>query len=179
MIWNHNTTPPTRLPDKGSVEVNSRRIAWSETTPDASLAKYGLYRQGIDDPIPDGHRIVSQERVQRDGKSVLVRRVTEVAPVVEPMPEQFPNGIETESILWPNVPDGMHHWETHVVDGVMDTFQASASPLKSKKERAAIKAARKAQIVRLRAELPALLDSNKLQDLKTAVRFMAELLHLV
>lgn len=177
MIWNHNVTPPAQFPDKGSAIGPSGRFAWSEATSDASLAEHGFYRQGINDPVPEGDIILIQERIIRDGKSVLARQ-TGPAPDVEPQPEQFPNGVETESILWPNVPEGGHHWETHVVEGVMDTYQASASPLKSKAERAAIKAARKEQIKGIRAELPALLESGKLPDLKIAVQRIAEILNL-
>lgn len=175
MIWNHNTTPPTVLPDRGSVEINGTRVAWSANTPDASLAALGLYRPGTDDLIPPGHRVVSQERVLRDGRSVLVR-VTEPAPVVEPVPQEFPDGIETPAIVFPQ--SSAHDWLFEVIDGTPVAVQISASPRVDGKEQAARMRAKKETLDSVRASLPDLLKSNSVADLREAVRQIAAILNL-
>lgn len=176
MIYDHNTTPPAPLRDSGSAVIDGRWVAWSASTPDASLASLGLYRPGTDDPIPEGHRVVSQERVIRDGRSVLVR-VTEPAPVVEPQPDQFPNGVETPSVLFPH--SLAHDWELVVIDGTPAVIQVSASPRKNKAERDALKAAKKVKVDKIKADLPTLLASDKQKDTTAALRMVAELLNLV
>lgn len=177
MIWNHNVTPPTGFPDKGSAVGPSGRFAWSEATPDKALAEHGFYRQGVNDPVPEGHIILIQERVVRDGKSVLARQTGPV-PDVEPQPEQFQNGVETTSVVWPTAPDGLHDWESHIVDGVLVTDQVSASPRKTKAERVTIKAARKATVLQAKADLPALIAGIKDKNAQAAVRHIASILNL-
>lgn len=178
MTWNHNTTPPSRLPDRGTVEVSGRLIAYSNRTPASILAGLGIYRQGIDDLIPAGHQIVSQERVIRNGKS-LIARLTEPSAAEDPQPEPHPNGLETASIVWPTDPDGGNDWESHVVDGVLVTDQVSASPRKSQAARDAIKAARNVRVTQIRTGLPGTISRVKDNDARAAMEAIAEILNLI
>lgn len=94
-------------------------------------------------------------------------------------PTEFAGGIELPSITWPAAPDSGNDWESHVVDGVLVTDQVSASPRKPKAEREQIKSARRARVKAAQAELPALIESASVADLRRAVRILAELMNLI
>lgn len=99
--------------------------------------------------------------------------------VYEMEPSAFPAGIETDSVIWPKAPGAGNDWESHVVDGVLVTDQVSASPRKSKAERAAIKDARMARVTAAKASLPDTLEKIKDKDAQAAVRIIAEMLNLI
>lgn len=142
-VFDHNQNPPKRLPSKGSATIAKAIIAWGENTPDEQLAPLGLYRQGENDPIPEGHQLVSQERVIRDGRSVLAR-VTEPAPVVEPQLASFPNGITSPRLETTEPFAGVvlhdeagNKYTIAPVEGVAVLQQISSSPERDRAEIAA------------------------------------------
>jgi len=86
MLWNHNTTPPKALSERGSTVLpDGQRVAWSEATPESSLNDLGIYLQGTDDPVPVGYVVDTEERVVRNGNSVL-HRTFKPAPPLPPAP---------------------------------------------------------------------------------------------
>lgn len=163
MLWDHNTTPPSPLRRAGSfVAPDGKRISYSASTDRDYLRTLGVYPEGVDDLIPDGHQVVTEERVIRDGYSVM-ERTTEPAPD-EPA-AQFPGGIETPSIIVPHADTAGHDYEMTVVDGVVCAVQISASPRKSKAERVQLKAQR-AQVVSAKlAQLQALKGKSTAKDI--------------
>lgn len=165
MLWNHNTQPPSPLRQAGSfVAPGGKRISYSAATDRDYLRTLGVYPAGDGDPIPDGHQVVTEERVIRDGFSVM-ERTTELAPVEPPALTVFGGGIETPSIIIPHAGTAGHDCELTVVDGVAVATQISASPRKSEAERAQIKAQR-AQVVSAKlAQLKALKGKNTAKDI--------------
>jgi len=85
MLWDHNTTTPRPLQERGSAVVNGQRVAWSINTPEDALNSLGLYRQGADDLVPSGKVTDTEERVIKNGKSVL-QRTFKPAPPLPPAP---------------------------------------------------------------------------------------------
>lgn len=153
---------------------------YAELSPDGRVASFLGVRDGA--PAPE-HASPGWAWVLR---STLTNEQLSIGNRILPEPEEpdvkptdFPAGIELPSITWPAAPDSGNDWESHVVDGVLVTDQVSASPRKPKAEREQIKSARRARVKAAQAELPELLRSGKLPDLRTAVERIAELLNLI
>lgn len=179
-IWNHNVNPPVEMPeDSGFVRSHGDSLAYTEQTPEDILNTYGLYRAGEDDPIPEGHEVVTERRVVSGGKSILVRTTRELPSADEAGHLNCPRGIETPSIIWPRSPERGHDWESFLLDGVVVTNQISASPRKSKAEREEIKEARKTRILALRDNIAGQIEAIKDKNAKAAVQSIAELLNLI
>lgn len=133
-----------------------------------------MFQLGADHPsLPEaraGHEWVPVE-------SLPVGWRLDEEPPPQIVPQTFPEGIETSSIIFPTALT--HDYELSIVDGTPVVDQISASPRKSKEERDAIKAAKKVRVDQIKADLPALLASDKQKDTADAVRMIAELLNLV
>lgn len=153
---------------------------YTELSPDGRVGAFVGVQDGA--PAPEhkspGWSWVLRSTLTEEQLSIQNRIIPE-PDEPDARPTEFPNGIELSSLTWPAAPDEGNDWESHVVDGVLVTDQVSASPRKSKAEREQIKSARRARVKAAQAELPELLRSGKLPDLRTAVERIAELLNLI
>lgn len=177
MIWNHNETPPARV-TSSTITLAGETVVINHKATDAVLNGIKLYRQGVDEPIQTGHRIVSADRViSPDGKSVLVNLVTELMPVVEPVPAEFRDGIETPSIIFPA--SVTHDYEQTIIDGVVTVIQISASPRKDTGERDALKAVKKIELDATKAGLPSLLAKVNDKDVRAVLEIILRQMNLI